>query len=54
VAEVGAFLRRENFAKLLLHLLRLLTLSKTQAVSNADAMGIADHAAGHGIEVAQK
>ena len=54
MAEIGAFLRGEDFAKLLLYLFRLLALSKTQTVGNADAVRIADHTAGRGIKITQQ
>ena len=38
----------------MLHLFRLFAPGKTQAVGDADTVGIADHAAGNGVQVAQK
>ena len=54
MAEVAAFLRGQDLAKLLLHFFRLFTLGKTQPSADADTVGIADYAAGNGIQVAQK
>ena len=49
MAEVGTFLRRQNLAKLLLYLFRLLADRKTKPAADTDAMGIADHTSGNGI-----
>ena len=46
VAEVVALLRREDGPQLPLHLFRLLALGKAQPSADADAVGIADNAAG--------
>ena len=51
VAEVGAFLRREDFAKLLLYLFRLFATRNAQTVRNPNAVGITDHTAGYSIEI---
>ena len=53
VAEVIALLRRQDLAKLHLHLLRLLALCKAQQIGDADAVGITDHGAGFIVEVSQ-
>ena len=54
VAEVIGLFRRQNFAQLVLHLFRLLRCGDAKTVGNPDAVGIADHAAGLLIQVAQQ
>ena len=54
VAEIGAFLRRQDGAQLLFHLFRLFSVRKTQAAADADAVGIADHASGCTVKVTQQ
>ena len=49
MAKIGAFLRREDLAKLLLYLFRLFADRKTKPAADADAMGVTDHTAGNGI-----
>ena len=45
VAEIIAFFWRKNFTKLHFNFLRVLAFAQSQSAANADAMGIADHAA---------
>ena len=54
VTEVGAFFRGENGAELPFHLLRLFSLGQTQATADANAVGVTDHTAGYGVQIAQQ
>ena len=54
VTEIAAFLRRKDRPELLLHLFRLLAFGKAQPAADADAVGIAYHAARHGVQITQQ
>ena len=54
MAEIVALLRRQDCPELLLHLLRLLAVGKSQPSADADAVGVADHASRHGVNVPQQ
>ena len=54
VAEIGAFLRGQNGPELALHFFRFLALGQSQKIGDADAVGVADHGAGNGVQVAQQ
>ena len=49
MAKIAAFLRRQDGPQLLLHLLRVFSLGKTQSAADADAVGVADDAARHAV-----
>ena len=51
VTEIAAFLRGQNGPQLLFHLLRFLAMTETQTAADADAVGIADHAARCAVEI---
>ena len=53
VAEVAAFLRRQNGTELLFHLFRLLAFGKSQTAANTDAVGVADYTDGLTVKVTQ-
>ena len=55
MAEVGALLRGKNLPKLPLRLLRVLgSVGQPQPAADADTVGVADHAAGHAVQVPQQ
>ena len=54
VAEVAAFLRRQDGPELGLHLFRLLAVGKSQPPADADAVGVTDHASRHTVQVTQQ
>ena len=54
MAEIGAFLRRENGAELLFDLLRLLSGGKPESVADADVVRVSDDGAGASVNVAQE
>ena len=54
VAEIAAFFRRKDFAQLLLHLLWFFAVAQTQTAADANAVSVADNAAGNGIQIAQQ
>ena len=54
VAEIRAFLRRQDGSELLFHLLRVLALGKAQTTANTDAVGVTDNTAGHAIKITQQ
>ena len=54
VAEVAAFFRRQDGAQLPLYLLRFLAVRQAKSSADADAVGVADHAARHAVQVTQQ
>ena len=54
MAEVTAFFRWQDGPQLALHLFRILSLGKSQLAADADAMGVADHAARLGVQIAKQ
>ena len=53
MTEIAAFFRGQDLAQLPLHLLRLFALGQTQTTADANAMGVANHAAGLLINITQ-
>ena len=54
VAEIVAFLRREDGPKLPLYLFRICAFRKAQFATDADAVGVTYHTAGNSIQVAEQ
>ena len=54
MTEIAALFRRQDGPELLFHLIRFLAFAQTQPSADPDAVGIADNAAGNGLEITQQ